>query len=435
MSDGGPQRIEIIAADPTAFGHAAAESAAPDGKVRRRLPRPSTPVLIAALVLAALVAGVLVWQPWSEDSSGVLSLPDGAPTVPEMASELVLDNPPGPATAAGLGLEGDWTLLLAADLRIGYVVAGPGAHPELSGQDTGRWASFSATPEDDPLAPRVDEQTTTIQGAPAMLLDTGNPLLRFVVFGPVDGWLFEVRTNRLSERETLRLAESVGVRDGVPVVTDRAALADLEPIGSTAALDGLFRLVNTPGDSAIPAQDTVFVKYGSGASAAAVASITAPTDDMTAMFDFVFPSGRAVTVHDQPAVAIGGAAALGLSTFQTVVVWVEGGRIVMAGGMGGIDDTVALAESVRRATVDEWAEVALVAADTPSPLDESVNPPGRVIASAVDPTTEVESKIAVTTQPDGAVLVCFSGPVAALGFGADRVAVELLVDGVVVAHL
>ena len=103
--------------------------------------------------------------------------------------------------------------------------------------------------------------------------------------------------------------------------------------------------------------------------------------------------------------------------------------------MGGIDDTVTLAESVRPATVDEWAEVALVAADTPSPLDESVNPPGRVIASAVDPTTEVESKIAVTTQPDGAVLVCFSGPVAALGFGADRVAVELLIDEVVVAHL
>ena len=41
----------------------------------------------------------------------------------------------------------------------------------------------------------------------------------------------------------------------------------------------------------------------------------------------------------------------------SVVAWVEGGRLVMVTGQVPVDELLELAESVRPATVTEWAEV------------------------------------------------------------------------------
>ena len=188
-------------------------------------------------------------------------------------------------------------------------------------------------------------------------------------------WLFVLTTYDLDREDGLRLAEVVAVRDGVPAITDDRALRGMSPVGSLAEYRAAYDAVLNAGDFGALTENLVFVQYDDGGDTYTLASIPAPHETMLPILHFMFPSGNERTVRGTTALVMGhdGAAFPGVIT-GALVAWVEGGRLIVVTGPGDEEATLALAESVRTATDDEWADIADVADRTSNPLARAIAP-------------------------------------------------------------
>ncbi|MCE9622264.1 MAG: hypothetical protein K8R99_07975 [Actinomycetia bacterium] len=372
--------------------------------------------LIAAAVTGVIglaAAGLVAWSPWTDDDES-LSFPDGDAPELSRTAELVFDDLPAPLTAASLGSgttdDSGFGSLGAGE---GYFFAEPGAGWSFDAQTNGTWVAFLALPEGDESAPdmTVDdgETTATVQGAPAVI--SSNLGFREISFGPSDGLMFSVVSSGLSLAESLAFAEAVGVDGGVPIVRDDTVIGSMLPVGDVAdysvATGTVFAAISAFGEM----PGTVSVHYGDFLTGAAysIASRAAVSESTLAMVRFVLGADEERRVHGQPAIAVdqpanmfGGAAA----DMRSIVAWVEGGRLIIVCGPDDVEATLALAETVREATDNEWAEVVEVAQNSvdPSiplfPVDESTT-----LYRRVDPATG--DTLSLTAEwADGSLTTC-----------------------------
>ena len=339
--------IELIDADPGAFGVPRHTTTQPPD--RERTPVPWKGVLIglaAVVVLAGVVSGVMAWAPWEPDPRMVLDDQRDYPT--ELSSHLVFGRPATPrdgASETGPGADVKWQ-----DGRPGYFFAEPGATFQTA-DGTAAWFGFVAVPAKD--GPKIDG-TRTIAGAPAQVSDRGEFAELALSWGPIDGWVFSALTVQMKVEDAVALAEQLRMVDGHPVVRDRAALKTLQPLGPMGAYQALMAIQSAGVDSTSSFEHTAAVFYGDGRQS--VVSTPAP-DNTLAMVQFMFhEKGKKGSVHGHDALGLVHSAGPFGDPDRSTVMWWEGGRLVAVTGGSDLSHTFELAESVRPATTGEWPE-------------------------------------------------------------------------------
>lgn len=406
-----PDEIDILDADPDAFAalpQPPDDPDAPPGAVARHRPRWLVPALVASAI-SLVAAGVLVWQPWADDTdTGGVSFPSGTTADAETLTEqLVFGDPPGVLADASIGSDDDQFIGFGAD-AVGYFFAEPSAKFQFGEGGAGRWAAFFAVPADSDDAPDVDvdiEGATagTVQGSPASI--TVEAQLLSVSFGPVGGRMFSVATSDLSRAETLAFAEAVSVDGETAVIDDSTVLGEMLPLGDVDDYFGALQLVLQLSAFGQLGGDAVSVRYdgdgdgngdGNGNEGFTVGSVAAGEHSLE-MLQFVFGEGAGaastISVHGLPAIAATADEQFMGDGSIAFVAWVEGGRLVMVSGPDDPDALVTLAETVRPATGEEWAEIVVLAAQ-PDEFDgeffgeDGVDGPGRTL-------------LAVGAMPDG----------------------------------
>ncbi|MDP2291643.1 MAG: hypothetical protein Q8M22_10670 [Actinomycetota bacterium] len=395
-----PDEIDILDADPNAFAalpqppddHGTTPGTTPEPVARRR-PRWLVPALVASAV-ALVAGGVLVWQPWAGDTdTGGVSFPSGTTGDGEpLTEQLVFGDPPGELADASIGGNDDGFTGFGVD-AVGYFFAEPSAKFQFGEGGAGRWAAFFAVPEDSDDAPDVDvdmEGATagTVQGSPASI--TVEAQLLSVSFGPVDGWMFSVATSDLSRAETLAFAEAVSVDGETAVIADSTVLGEMLPLGDVDDYFGALQLVLQLSAFGQLGGDAVSLRYDDDELNFTVGSVPAGEHSLE-MLQFVFGEGAGaastIRVHGLPAIAATTDEQFMGDGSVTFVAWVEGGRLVMVSGPDDPDALVALAETVRPATDEEWAEVVVLAAQ-PDEFDDDffgeggVDEPDRTLLAA-----------------------------------------------------
>ncbi|HAP76874.1 MAG TPA: hypothetical protein DCR14_12410 [Acidimicrobiaceae bacterium] len=346
-----PDEIELIEPDFDAFG-STTPSSEPDDVGDAATARPRRRWLIGAAVLATLgtlVAGVLVWAPWQND--GPLSFDSSGGDV-TLSDRLVIADAPGSVRYRD---NTDNTFFENRDDPVGYFFAEPGARLPMSEEEAaefGRWVAAFAMVDDGDSDPESTDTAAaiTVRGVAGTIERTG--ALTVVDFGPIDGLIYSVGAVGLSDDEVLAFAEAVRIDGDVTIVTDRRVVEGMEPIGSfsdyRAVLDLLFAVADVPWG---PGPTVCYDAPERWCLASDIAS-----DDALALVQFVAGINASAKVHGEPAL-VGVNTTDQFSDELTVVAWLEGGRLVMLAGTGSEADGLALAESVREATDDEWREV------------------------------------------------------------------------------
>ena len=340
--------IDLIDADPSAFGNREL-APVPD---RRPLPR----WLISTAIGIVLVVGAttLVGRPWEHEPKWRTFATGPAPAA-ILTERLVLD-------AHGYPV----------DVHIGQDLAGAEPTPygyvftETNGTyESDRWALFhsrgsnsggEATPADD---------TYRVQGMNAKVRRVR--VRTTITWGPVDGNYWDAETNLLSRDEALRFSGAVGVVQGVPAIERSYPLRDLHPLGDVKTLERVQVLASYLGGEPVLSPFTpTMLTYVGDAGPLLVASIAIAPDGL-AIAEFYFGHATPVSVVGMPALLIHS------RRFATMVVWMDGGRLVVVAGRESDDDMVVLANDVRRANPVEWSAVVDVAtphADVTTPIDQ-----------------------------------------------------------------
>lgn len=354
--------IELIDADPDAFGPTERPARPP------RPPRRPRPWLapLAFGVAAALVAAAafVAWRPWDERRTISLRFPTSDDAAPTLTERLVLDEPPATLGAASLGLAVDGTQSSLANLEgaTGHFFAEPEATVGFGQASAGRWAAFFAVPEDRSTAPsiRTSSAVITVQGAPGQLITSVGNRTIDLTFGPIDGLMYSVVTSELTQQETLAFAGAVSAEGDASIVRDSTALARLRPVGSIADFVAALRLVAGAIEPANEQAGVVSAQYGADTDRVSVTSRSATAEILPMLRFLLGATERDTTVHGEPALvftADDGDPLAGSDELGTIVAWVEGDRAVMVSGQEDAATTTSLAETVRPATDEEWAEV------------------------------------------------------------------------------
>ncbi len=359
-------------------------------------PRPginwSQVVLKAVGLLAVLAVAIAVW--WPEPPEWRVFKPAPVP-VAGLTDELVLDDPPGqliqvelPPAPTGVRPE------------LGYVFGEP-----YGRYLTRRWALFRTRTSSLQSAPQ-STTLATVNGVGAKLRRVR--VRREVEWGPIDGRTWRVTTNMLDESQALEFANQVGLVDGLPALRTRYDLGDMVPIGSVAAFDCVVLLTDLFHDEhGTGAAQPTLLRWGTPEDPVSLGSIAVPSDALP-MVEFVLGAGEPTTVHSQPAVMIKSRVLA-----DWVIGWVEDGRLILVAGNVSPEELLALAETVRPATDDEWAEVVL-ASQTPLsiplfPVDTtSVNFGDNVtLYEGVDPETGATFSFSAQISGKG-LLMCIN---------------------------
>lgn len=380
-----PELIELIPPDPVAFGGSGRTwsgmpqpaSAAPDPVA----PDPADSRFTLLVTLAVLVALLVAFsvgtalRPW-ERAPQALRFPVAPRQLGTTDGRLVFDSPPGDVQAASLGTGDAFPLAVDDPGGTGYLFAAPDGHFEFQGMpNAGAWAQFNAVTDPVDFTTSPDE---TVQGTPAEVVPDAFGMS--ITFGPIDGLTYIVITQHLSRDESLRFAEAVTIDDGAPAITDDRALGELRPVANLTEVGRASSVLYAATQAGTFSwRDVVYAQYDHPDGQATVASTPIDRDDVATLLRYYLPEGTAATVHGQPASVskVPGAS-------QHLVAWVEGGRLIVVSGPGDAQATVALAESVRTATADEWAEVEDVAARTPNPMSSVYDPPKGTTITLLD---------------------------------------------------
>ncbi len=407
--------IDFVEFDASAF----AEDDEPDVATRPNRRRWVTPAAITS-VIGIAVAGLLVWSPWRTDETK--SFPDGATPNLTLTEELVFDNPPAELAAASLGnISGENQFFGGLSDAEGYFFAEPGVTWDVFAErSNGTWAAFFSVKQGSEFEPDLElddsETAGTVQNTPAVIGSVAGGT-REITFGPVDGWIFSVVSSDMSLPESLNFAEAVGVDDGVPTLSTDRVLGTMVPIGDiadyTVAVNTLIQ-ATTP---FVVQPGIVSVHYGDfdgdfedGGVAYSIATQPVASGTTMAMLRFALGGQEGQSVHGQDAIVVddmsdpfGAGGEVG-----SVVAWVEGGRLIVVVGADGIEATLALAESVRPATEDEWAEVVDVSEVSFIPDDVTSIQVGSGVTLYEGVDAETGTTFALTAQigEDGAMSIC-----------------------------
>lgn len=367
--------IDIFDPDADVFG---AESGEAPFLAPYRRPRWVMPTAVAGVVAIA-VSGFLVWAPWSGNATTSF----GSGDAPELTltERLVFDDPPAELAGSELGEPSSNAFFGGFEDAEGYFFAEPGVTADFfSGESTGRWAAFFAVPESEDDLDVPDGPQTIVQGVPARISTNDNE--QQIEFGPVNGQMFSVVTSGMPLTESLEFANAVSVENGTPTVT-RGALGDMQPIGDvadyTTVLTTLFATTDfgsQPGVVLVQYGEVTIDDEGDVGLLYALATQPVVSDRTLGMLHFLFGETASAVVHGQPAVVVDQTDEISEAAF---VIWVEGGRIIVVIGPSDATSILELAESVRPATDDEWAEVEAV--ERTSGFDDfPVEPPDQSIA-------------------------------------------------------
>lgn len=321
-------RIDLIDVDREIFVDEAGQRASRSRQVLK----------VVGLVAVISVAAV-AWWPRSQPAEWKVFHPAVVPAA-GLTERLVFDNPPGELLGTDLAPP-------AVDVKpeLGYVFGAPGGT-----YLTRRWASFRSH------ADRSATTTTSTIASPPLVAGVTADVRRvrvrhFVDWGPVDGRTWSVTTNRFSDDEAIDFANHVAIIDDKPALANRYDLGDMEPVGSIAAFDCVSVLTSLfRGDRVLGPVMPTIVSWGSPAAETSLGSIAAPADALP-LVEFVLGEGRTATVHGQPAVIIAS------NEFGPVVAWLEDGRLIVIRSAASDAELLALAETVRPATDDEWTQI------------------------------------------------------------------------------
>lgn len=331
------------------------------------------PAAVLVVSIFAVTALLVIWKPWVNEFHVRLALPSTPQVEPTLTEQLVFGNPPDTLSLASVGGAVDISNTLTnAD---GYLFAAANATLNLGQGGSGRWAAFyagrsAADPQSVPTGDGAVE--VTVQGAPGAILTSLDSQNIEVNFGPIDGRVTSVVTSELTQRETLAFAETATFENGVPVVSDAGTLAGLQPLGDISSFGTVFSFVATAANPASAEAAVVTAQYGPEEKRFTVTSHVADDTDLK-LLRFVLGGDVNAQVHGQQAltyVANPSESLLALRVeLGSVVAWVEGGRLIMVTGKLEVPELLKLAETVRPATAQEWAQVSQVAANTVNTAD------------------------------------------------------------------
>ncbi len=330
--------IDLIDADPSAFGPRQTTPVAE----RRPLPRWLIPLAIG--VVAALGATALVWRPWEQEPKWRTF--STGPTPAAVLSERLLLEVPGGPIEVRLGQD----LTGGEPTPFGYVFAEAGGNYQSD-----RWALFRSRGSNAADEATPADATYHVKGMNATVRRVR--VRNTITWGPFDGNNWGVETNLLGRLEALRFAEAVGVVDGLPALERRYGLHDLRPLGDVKTLGRVQVLADYLGGEPVlsPFTPTVLTYQGDNGPLL-VASIAIAADGL-AMAEFYFGRSSPTTVAGEPALLFHS------RRYATMVVWMDGGRLVVLAGQESGTTMVELANTLREANPAQWA--AVVEAATP----------------------------------------------------------------------
>ncbi|MEQ1872683.1 MAG: hypothetical protein ABL953_03060 [Ilumatobacteraceae bacterium] len=384
------ERIDLIDVDPEVFVDSAPRQPRPEERRRQAVKG------VGVVAVIAVVA--LFWWPRTPPPEWQVFQPAVVPAA-GMTEELIFDDPPGILVTADLGPR-------PSDVKpeLGYVFAEPGGT-----MLTRRWASFRAksTNLPDALVP-ADVDVENVANVDDVPVDVRRVRVRhYLEWGPLDGHTWSATTNLFDEDEAIEFANHVAIIEGQPALAHRYDLDDMQPVGSTAALDCVVMLTSLLGGDRLlgpvmptlltwapPAEPGQLQTLEGGVS---LASIAAPADALP-LVEFVLGAGQSTTVHGQPAVLISS------KSLGPVVAWLEDGRLIMVEGDVPPAELIFLAESVRPATSGEWRVVVRTDIRNDGGITFNVGD-GVIIFEGIDSSTG--DGLALTVQVvEDQVLVC-----------------------------
>jgi hypothetical protein len=332
--------IDLIDADPSAF------SSRESAPIPERRPRPRWLIATTIGVVAALGATAAVWRPWEQEPKWRTFETGPAPAA-VLTERLLLDEPGTPAAPVDAHIGQD--LSGAEPTPFGYVFA------EASGTyESDRWALFHSRGSNAGGEATPADATYRVQGMNAKVRRVR--VRHTITWGPVDGNYWDAETNLLSRDEALRFAQAVGVVNGLPALEHSYRLHDLHPVGDVKTLERVQVLgAYLGGEPVLSPFTPTMLTYQRTSGPLRVASIAIPPDGL-AVAEFYFGHASPVRANGMPALLIHS------RLFNTMVVWMDGGRLVVIAGQESDPEMVVLANAVRRASPVEWAAVVDAAA-------------------------------------------------------------------------
>ena len=366
--------IDVIDADPGVFGPSVAPKAA---RARRVRPRWVAPTAIATAGVCCAVA--LVWRPWEQPPDWRTFGP-AAPALSSLSDRLLIDI----ENSSLVNVEEGQNLDANEPTPLGYVFAIPGGTYDFEA-----WALFHSRGSNSAGEALVSTSTDLVHGMQAVVHRVR--VRTTVTWGPIGGNYWDSETNRLDKGEALRFANAVGVVAGLPAVAYGHDLGELQPLGDVKTLARVQVLIaHLAGEPVLSKFTPTVLTYEVGGTPVTVASIGTDTDGL-AMARFYLDHGSDVTVHGLPG------ALIDTRRVGKVVVWHEGDRLIVVSADVADEQLIAIAQSVRPATADEWDRITADAANrlTKPSVDE--------ITTTTLPfdTTRSSETIAAGTLPDG----------------------------------
>ncbi len=336
--------IEIIDSDPSAFG--VDRVAAPAPGARAPLPR-STMITAVGGVVAVAAAALLVWHPWRHDTEAAWS------------NRLLVEGPI--SSVVDVAIDEPWFGGSAGE--VGFVFAEPGAVlPYLHGGE-GRSAIWQSSVVDSMNAAYWSmtgyASTLEVQGAPARVDGVDGSAVR-VSFGPLDGRIYDVSTHAMTKDEAVSFAGAIAVERGRPVLRDESVLLGMEPVGTYDEFNAALILLNLGYNGPTTATHTSVELTRPQGGIVAISSLPDPGDGrLLTMAQLVLGGGVTADVRERPALAQNVRVVTNDDQqVRSLVAWDERGRFVVVSGSGGVDETLALAETTHEVTEEAWAPVA-----------------------------------------------------------------------------
>ena len=357
------------------------------GRARRQR-RTRSAAVVASLIVVALVAGLLIAQPWKSDPRSAVQHGDKATSAasagtaePTLSNRLVLGDV-GEALTVLWANDGEANIAQMGQptgMRSLSVLAAPGA------DFAGPWLTVSVE-----LLDRFDRQSfdpsnyfgdpggrkVSVGDLNGYYLDSGWTGSHLLVFGPVnDGFAVSYNAAGLTQAQMVSVAEEMTLKEDLDQALARPVF------GPTAEELGLAPVTTFDqeawgfGGGAMVSVTGGLTPFGTSTSyvtdkghTLTVANEAVPEGmDVLAVARVMLQDAEAVTVHGLPALK-------GTDQFSgDVVLWVEGGRLVSV--TGDMADMLAVAESVEVA--DESAWNALLAAS-----EADMGDPGSMISES-----------------------------------------------------
>lgn len=194
--------------------------------------------------------------------------------------------------------------------------------------------------------------------------DVGDDSGMMNVTFPIDErWNVDLTTRHRSRAELAAIANSIAVDDDGSIVFRDGSLID----GYEEVIDGDAVLAMTTG-SITNSSLIMYSTPGGDFTESLNLSVTAmPPTDFAPVYRLFVDDMVDLTVHDLP--AIGGANDQAFGG-EAIIVWQEDGNLITLSGSYGVDELLPIAESVRAATDEEWADA--LAAFDPSVFDPGI---------------------------------------------------------------